>query len=183
MNKLTAVLLAILIITVALLAYFFSKNKDLLYPTSKQPTFNREISVPSASPLEATSSPVASPPNLNQSQVQTVIRNLVNAKNYKGLIPYIKTPTVQLTLTSSDCCGELSVEDAVTQMGYLNNGVPFEFNQEADLARKVKERNPIFNSYFIGVSTINEQAVAFKLNSNAQIEEIQMAASYKLYGF
>lgn len=176
-------MLAILIITVALLGYFFSKNKDLLYPTAKQPAFNREILTPSRSPREATSSPVASPPNLNQPQVQTVIRNLMNAKNYKGLIPYMKTPTVQVIIISSDCCGELSTADAAMQMGYLNDGIPFEFNQDSDSVKKVKEKNPAFNNYFVGISTKNEQVVAFKLNSSAQIEEIQMAASYKLYGF
>lgn len=182
MNKVSLILFVITIITVALLGYFFSKNRDLLNQTDKSVKVDREIStIPSSSPSEATSSPVSSPPNLNPAQVQTVIRNLVNAKNYQGLKTYMTSPTVLVTLASSDCCGNLTPEEVASQIAYLNSGVPFEFNQEASQIKALKARNSKLSKLFIGVSTRNQMVVSFGLSEKGLIEEIEMAASYELY--
>lgn len=182
MNKVSLILFVLTIITVALLGYFFSKNKDLLSRSDNNIKVNREIStLPSSSPSEATSSPVASPPNLNPAQVQTVIRDLVNAKNYHGLKTYMTSPAVLVTLASSDCCGNLTPEDAASQIAYLNSGVPFEFNQEASQVKTLKARNSKLSKLFIGASTKNQMVVSFGLSEKGLIEEIEMAASYELY--
>ncbi|GEM_PF-5882610 len=184
MNKLTVILLTIIIITVTTLGFFFSKSKALLYDNQNTEKFDREVSVfPSSSPKDLSSSPSAapSPPNLNKAQLETVIRNQINAKNYISLTNYMKTPSVEVTLMSTDCCGSLSPEETATQMGYINNGVPFEFNQNSPEVTNVKKSNAKFNGYFLGVSTKNEQIIGFSINNSNQIEKIEMSQSYKLY--
>lgn len=182
MNKVRFIFFILIIATASLLTYFFSKNKDLLNKTDTTVNSSREVTaLPTSSPSEASSSPVASPPNLNPQQVQTVIRNLVNSKNYKGLQPYMATPAVLVTLASSDCCGNLTPEETTTQMAYLNSGVPFEFNQESSQVKSLKSQNIKLSAYFVGISTKNQIVVSFKLNQKGQIEEVEMAASYELY--
>lgn len=182
MNKISLLLLVLILISVALLGYFFSKNRELLNQTENPVNIDRQIStLPSSSPNEATSSPVASPPNLNPSQVQTLIRNLVNSKNYQGLEPHMKSPTVLVSLASSDCCGNLTPEETSSQMAYLNNGVPYEFNQDSLQIKQIKSENPRLNNFFMGISNKNEMVVSFKINQKGQIEEVEMAASYELY--
>lgn len=150
-------------------------------PTTTQtqespPTDDIELSTPSPSP-----SPSPSTFQLTLSLTQNAIKTNVSAKNYQGLIAYMTTPKIFVVLQATECCGDQTPQEAAEQMKYVDSGIPFDFNQESETVKNLKSKNPQLSDKFIGISTVNEYMVAFGIDNENHISNIEMSASYKLY--
>lgn len=185
MNKSLAVLfLAVVILLSAGVGYLFWQNQKLSSSidqqmktaVSPQPT-TLGLASPLSSPVES----VSPSPLLSLALTENAIKTNINAKNYQGLVPYMTTPKVNFAIMSTECCQPQTPTAVIDQLKYINDGVPFDFNQESDLVKNLKAKNPQLADFYIGISQSKEHLVAFKINSNNQIFEIQVSVTYKLY--
>ena len=184
MNKSFAlILICLVIIFVAGIGYLIFQNQRLLSrQTSQEPSI-----VPSSMP-----SPVASntplttvPPSgaLSISQVQENIEASINSKNFATLASYMTKPKVNFSLMSSECCPPMTPDEVVKQLSYINDGIPFDFNQENSTIKNLKSKNPKLADAYIGISKNKEQLAAFWLNVQNRITDIQLAVTWKLYTY
>lgn len=182
MNKTVTVLLAtIVLILLAGGGYLIFQNQKLAKQIAKQGPSPSVFSSPATSTTSPiTPSPQPSPKNTLK-DIQENIEAAINSKNYQALIGYMKKPKVNFIIMSSSCCEPITPDGAVTQLDYVKDGVPFDFNQNIALVNSLKAKNERLKDAYIGLSQTNEQLVAFTLDSNNQITQIEVSVSYKLY--
>ena len=183
------ILVGLTTILIAAAGYLILQNQKILNKSQLQtgsPSPQTESS-PSQSAQFETQSPLQTPSpspaqfELTAALTQNAIKTNVNSKNYQGLIPYITTPNVFVVLQATECCGTQTPQEAATQMSYIDSGIPFDFNQESETVKNLKSKNPPLSESYIGISTSNEQLIAFKLDNQNHIANIEMSASWKLY--
>lgn len=140
---------------------------------------------PPATPA-ATSSvnePVSASPSQNKSlntkELQAVIKNSINSQNYDSL-KEVLTENVSFALMSTECCGTISKQEAISQLDYINGGKPFDFNQQTQLVQDLKGNNAQLANSYIGLSQNGEHLAAFTI-ANGKINAIELSVSYKLY--
>lgn len=188
MNKYLAALLVLLIIILSGIAgYLILQNQKLIIQTAGQTPSPTPLTSPSteisSSQEVSKESPSPSPPpaQISAALTQNAIKTNVNAKNYQGLIPYMTTPKVFVLLQATECCGDQTPQEASDQMAYIDSGLPFDFNQESETIKNLKSKNSSLSDNYIGISIVNEQLIAFKLDNENHIFHIEMSASWKLY--
>lgn len=180
MNKTLTVLLAtIILILVAGGGYLIFQNQKLAKQIAKQEPSPLLV----ASPATSTTSSITPSPSIKNilEDIQENIEAAVNSKNYQGLVGYMKKPKVNFIIMSSSCCEPQTPDDAATQLDYIKDGAPFDFNQNTTLVSSLKAKNERLKNAYIGLSQTNEQLVAFTLDSNSQITQVEVSVSYKLY--
>ena len=183
MNKgLTAGLIAIIILLIASVGYFIYQNQKILKDLSGQ---KQSQQTPQAT-TQVSSKPAPSPtplpsPSFTLLGTQSAIKSHLNSKDYKGLIPYMTSPAVDFSLMSTECCPEQSQQEAATQMSYIENGLPLDFDQNNPQIKTLKDKNAQLKNTFIGISTAGEHLAAFTINSENKISKIQLSVSWKLY--
>jgi hypothetical protein len=174
-------LLIITVVLIAGLGYFVFQNQRLIKTLSGQSP-SPASQVQAQSP-EAEISPASSPsPQLTLAAVQNTIKTSIASKNFQALIPYME-PEVNFTLMSSECCPPMTAQEAASQMTYIEEGIPMDFNQNSEIVSVLKEKNPQLTGTFIGVSTSTEHSAAFTINAKNVIEAIQLSVSWKLYNY
>ena len=169
-----------LIILVTIFAVLLAVSIYLLYLTGQ---LTKQNSTPSPTAI-VQSSPSEQPtptPIQNLALTRKAIEENINDKNYQGLIPYMLTPKIDFFLMSSECCEPMTPQEASDQLSYIDEGIPLDFNQEADLVKNLKSKNPQLADTFIGISKNGEQLAAFTIDSQNKISAIQLAVTYKLY--
>ncbi|OGD84218.1 hypothetical protein A2165_03590 [Candidatus Curtissbacteria bacterium RBG_13_40_7] len=181
----------IVIISIIVLVFLLIGASYLIYKKPSATSMPSDQS-PSASPISIVQSPLATSsqaPILTLALTQNAIKNNINAKNYQGLIPYM-TNKVNVSLQATECCGEKTPDEAVSQMSYIDEGIPLDFDQSSELIRNLKSKNPLLSDKFIGVSTTNigasttkEYLIAFTINNQDKISEVLMAVSWKLFSY
>jgi hypothetical protein len=145
-----------------------------------QPSSSPVASVTTPSPLS--SSPTTSPSPKNTTQdIQQNIQDAINSKNYQGLVGYMQKPKVNFIIMSSSCCEPKTPDEAAAQLDYVKDGPPFDFNQNTTLVKNLKAKNTRLTNAYIGLSKTNENLVAFTLDSNSLITQIEVSVSFKLY--
>lgn len=191
MNKtLSLALVGITTILILIVGYLVYQNQKLInefVKASPSPSPLASASPGSSGNQEPSVSPlnrlVTSSPYLTVDLTENAIKTNVNAKNYNGLIPYMTTPKVFVVLQATECCGDKTPQEAVEQMSYIEGGIPFDFNQESEKIVNLKIKNSNLEKSYIGISTVNEQLIAFNIDSGSHITNIEMSASWKLYNF
>ena len=93
------------------------------------------------------------------------------------------TNPVHVILEATECCGEITPQEAADNMDYINDGIPFDFNQNSEIIKTLKEKNPQLANLFIGVSQNKEHMIAFGINAQNKIDYILMAVTWKLYSY
>jgi len=89
---------------------------------------------------------------------------------------------VPFILYATDCCQLMTPKEVVIQMDYINEGMPFTFDQKNPTILNLKAKNPQFSDTFIGISQTQQQAAIFTINTKTNlIESIQLSVSWKLY--
>lgn len=181
-RNLLIVLVIILVFLLAGAAYLIFQNQKII----------RQFENPSPSPVSTPlipstvnpSTPVSPSqvPILTLALTQNAIKTNINAKNYQGLIPYMTNP-VSVTLQATECCGPKTPQEAISQLSYLDEGIPFNFDQESDVIKNLKSKNPELANRFLGISINKEHLVAFTINSENKISEVRMAVSWKLFSY
>lgn len=82
---------------------------------------------------------------------------------------------------STECCGEITVEEAINQLDYIKGAEPFNFNQQDPLISNLKAKNERLKEAFVGISKGGEQLAAFTIDSQNKIWQIELSVSHKLY--
>lgn len=181
MNKyLLGILVLLVVVLIAAVGYLIYQNQKLLKDKLSQasPTASPIISPSPEDFMTVSPSPF---PKLTLSEIQENTKDGVNSRNYQALASYMTGPTVSVILQATECCGELSQMEAVEQMSYINDGVPFDFNQEAALIKNLKSKNPELSGKYIGISKGSEYLVAFEINDQNKISAVRMSVSWKLF--
>ncbi|MBI2594374.1 hypothetical protein HYW39_01625 [Candidatus Curtissbacteria bacterium] len=182
MNKnILYVLITLLVVTIALVGYLIFQNQKIarqLSSASPTPTPVAISPSPEASPL---SSPSPSP-KLTLAEISENIRDGVNSRDFAALRTYMTNP-VSVILQATECCGPKTPDEVVSQLSYIEEGVPFNFNQTSDLVKSLKDKNPELSGKIIGISQSKEHLVAFGLNDQNRITDIRMSVSYKLFRY
>lgn len=93
------------------------------------------------------------------------------------------TDPVNLILQATECCGPRTPDEAVNQMSYINEGIPFDFNQESETTKSLKAKNPELAEKYIGISTGTEHLIAFGINNQNKISDIRISVSWKLFNY
>src|SRR3989344_224434 len=181
-KNLTAILIILVLALLVGASYLILQNQQLIGQLTKQtsPTSstNPEFQTSTQASLTPTPSPI-----LTLTLTQNAIKTNINAKNYQGLIPYMAGPKINLSLMSSECCEPMTPNEAAKQLSYIDEGLPFDFNQESEVVKNLKSKNSQLVDTYIGVSKTQEQMIAFTIDNQNLISSIQLAISYKLYSF
>lgn len=181
MNKLLVTLISITVIALlAALGYFIFQNQQLIGQLSKNP-----VSVsPAPSPTPTPSASIQPSPSgqITALLTQNAIKTNIAAKNYQGLIPYMTDP-VEIILQATECCGPQTAQEAVDQMSYIEDGVPFDFDQNTDSVKNLKAKNAELADKYIGISKSQEHLVAFGIDNSGRIADIRISVSWKLFSY
>lgn len=180
MNKFFAPFVGILIVTLLVaLGYFIFQNQKLIREFSQNP--------PQQQPPASTPTPLATPqpspsPKITAATTQNAIKTNVAAKNYQGLVPYMADP-IEVILQATECCGPKTPAAAIEQMSYLDEGMPYNFDQDQETVKNLKSKNLELADKYIGISQTKEHLVAFGLDSENKISDIRMSVSWKLFSY
>lgn len=182
MNKgVIFILIIILFILAASLGYFIFQNQRLVKKISSQSPSPIMSIQQSPDTDQIVSSPSPSPsPILTLQHVKENIEAGVNSKNFAPLTTYMTDPLFMI-LQATECCGPQTPTEAESQMSYITDGIPFDFNQDNATIKNLKAKNPELAGKFIGISQAKEHLIAFSINSDNKIEGIRMSVSWNLF--
>ncbi len=180
MNKtLTILLVLIILILIGGGGYLIFQNqrlaKQLAKPEPSAAPSVIEMSVPSTLPSTSPS------PSRTLKDIQETVQSAVNSKNYQALVGYMQKQKVNFIIMSSSCCEPQTPDDAAVKLDYAKDGTPFDFNQNTTLIKSLKAKNDRLANAYIGLSQNKEHLVAFTIDANNQITQIEVSVSYKFY--
>ena len=181
MKKLLIVLVIIAAVILAAAAgYLLFQNQKLtnqLTQTSPSPTPKETVQKPQKSPQ---STPSSKPMTLLE--LQENIKASVNSKNTQAMASFMTNP-VHVILQATECCGEQTPDEAVAQASYVEPGVPFNFDQQSEIIKNLKAKNPELADTFIGISQNIEHLIAFTINNQNKVSQVRFAVSWKLFAY
>lgn len=182
MNKTSWIPLVIIILLLSAgIVFFIIQNQKLSNQISKGPKI-QSTSFPS--PEAATQAAVTQTPSPKTStlgEVKTAIVANTNQKDRFELLPFIKNGSVNFIIMSSSCCPPKTPEEAIDSLNYIDEGIPFDFDQNSTTVKTLKTKNERLTNAYVGLSKNKEQLVAFTLDSKNRITQIEVSASWKLY--
>lgn len=184
MNKTIAILSGIIFtLLVAAIGYFVIQNQKLTGQLEKNQQTQTVITQntvesPSAIPTAQAS---ASSKTVTLDDVHQIIIAATSQKDHSALLPYLKTEGVNFIVMSSGCCAPKTPKEAIDSLNYIDEGTPFDFDQNSTTVKETRAKNERLTKAFIGISKNSEKLVAFTINSKNQITQIEVAASWKLY--
>lgn len=186
MSKLTTyVLIAILVILTVGIGYFIFQNQKLIKNLNKEQRLDTSYQSPSPikSPEEQPKNSPSQPSSkqLTLEETREAITTYTNLKKHEGLIPFMVKPNISVVLYASECCQPMTPVDATKQLDYINEGIPFDFNQTTDRVKNLKAKNPQLENTYIGISKDKEYLIAYTLDNNNLISKFEMSVSWKLY--
>lgn len=115
---------------------------------------------------------------------KAVIQESINNKKFGDILEKLQD-RVEVKKITEDCCGGEGKNDTIEHLSNLGANVPFDFNQNSELIFNLRTKNPELAEKFIGVAQPKpkEQLVAFEIQPDGKISEIQIAVSWKMYKF
>jgi hypothetical protein len=95
-------------------------------------------------------------------------------KSYATLKEYME-PEVEVIIAATECCGTIPAEQAITQLDYLNNGLPpWTFDDSNPKVTTVRNNHPGYQPAVVGVA-FNNYSVIFGMSQTNRIEKIRLA--------
>lgn len=178
----TLIILLVLILTGA--GYLIFQNQKLIKQFAAQSPTPTPLSSPQVTPESSVSPSLSPSPSSKHTllEVQENIEAAINTGNTQAIGTFATDP-VSVILQATECCGPKTPDEAVSQLSYVADGVPFNFNQNSDLVKNLKSKNPELSGKFIGLSQNKEHLVAFGLNAQNRITDIRMSVSWKLFSY
>jgi len=170
-----AFLLIIALMTAGVIAYnLFLKpntNSEKMQPTDQ----TVQALTPTPFDENGTLSPTASP-----AAVQSEIVTALDAQNYDDLKPFM-APLVAFEIESSEGVPSGDPDETAENLSYLDTAVaPWDFDQTNPVITQIKtDYASEYGSLYIGISS-NDVLAAFGFDGNGMINEIKVAATYKL---
>jgi hypothetical protein len=130
-------------------------------------------------PTEETFAPPPAP--LVEEDVTEKIAAEVNAGTYENLALAMTNP-VTVIVYASECCGERSPAQAVIDMQYLSDEVPYNFDQRQETIAILMAADPgHFAGTFVGLSETGDKGVAFTVGDDNLIHTIFIFPSSDLF--
>lgn len=168
------------LIFAAAVGYLLFQNQKLanqLIQQSPLPSPKETVQKPQVS-----TQPTPSSKLMTLLELQENIKASVNSGNTQAMASYMTNP-VHVILQATECCGEITPDEAVAQASYVEPGVPFNFDQENATIKNLKTKNPELANTFVGISQNMEHLIAFTTNSQNKIAQIRFSVSWKLFAF
>jgi len=174
-------IIAAVIFAVAVGYLLFQNQKLITQLTQKSPSPSpaETVQKPQESPQPT---PLSPPKLMTLLDLQENIKASVNSRNTQAMASYMTNP-VHVILQATECCGEQTPDEAVTQTSYVEPGVPFNFDQENKTIQNLKAKNPELAGTFIGISQNMEHLIAFTTNNQNKISQIRFSVSWKLFAY
>ncbi|MBI3282804.1 hypothetical protein HYZ70_01880 [Candidatus Curtissbacteria bacterium] len=181
MNKyLAATFILLTLALIAGLGYSILQNQKLI-KTLATPSPSPEIQSEVDKILQSPSPSPSASPTLTKIQLQANIKDAINSKNFAPLETYMTTPTVNFIIMSSECCGPQTPSEAISQLSYIEDGTPMDFNQENPTIKNLKAKNSRLTEAYAGISQSKEHLIAITINQQNKIGGIEVSVSWKLY--
>lgn len=168
-NIIIILLLLIIILLLGVIGYFaFMKNTPNQISVTPTPVVTHAVEAPTPSPLPTQAI------NIDEN-----VKAAIESKNYTALEGYM-TPSVNVLLHASECCGIQTKTQAIAQLDYLNKSqTPWNWDQSSNLIKQIKLANPTtFGKGTVGIAN-NEYTVSYEVTSD-KITAIYLSVSYKL---
>ena len=179
-NLLFALVVIAVVILTAATGYLIFQNQKLinkLSQASPSPSSQESVQKPQESPQTT-----PSPQTITLSVLRENIEASVNSKNTQAMASYMTNP-VHVILQATECCGEQTPDEAVTQASYVEPGIPFNFDQQNETIKNLKAKNPELANTFVGISENMEHLIAFTINGQNKITQIRFSVSWKLFAY
>ena len=180
-KNLILVLTGLIVILIATVVYFALQNQELLkrLPSASPSPLATQLTTPTSSPPTASPIPTTT---LTLGELQENITDAINSQNTAALATYMTNP-IQVILQATECCGPQTPTEAASQLAYIKEGLPFDFNQDSEIIKNLKTKNPELAGQFIGLSKSKEHLIAFSINAQTKIDSIRMSVSWKLFNY
>lgn len=173
----------LILILIAISGFLALQNQKLLNQLAKQsPSPTQQTTQQSPSIILESPSPSPSP-KTSLKDLQENIEAAINSKNLAALASYMTKPKVNFIIMSSECCQPMTPDEAVSQLSYIDEGIPMDFDQTIQLVKDLKTKNPRLAGSYIGISKSKEHLVAFTVDSQNKISQVEVSVSWKLYNF
>lgn len=170
--------MSLLVVVIAAAAYFFGRSQSVPNVVKEDSLISKTAESPSILP---TSNPASSPAGfVNPSATIAAIKEMVPAKKYKDMAPFM-AETVNVIIYASSCCGDYTKAQAIEQLKYLDSAkAPWDFSENGPIVQKLESDVPqYFKDKTIGVAS-NKYTVAFGLNSKFLIDKIVLVVDYSI---
>lgn len=184
MNKTTAIISAmIFLLLTSAVGYFIFQNQKLANQLEKnQKPLQSETTLKSDAPIASpTIQATPAAKILTLEELRQIIATSTNNKDHSGLLPYLKKDKIIFIIMSSSCCEPKTQSEAIDGLSYIDDGISFDFDQNSQTIKELKTKNERLTKAYVGLSTKNENLVAYTLDSKNQISQIEVSASWKLY--
>ena len=159
-----AIIVVALIALVIFLVYAQNRSKK-----QDKPNYQKLAQLPSPTPT------------LEDIQ-KTVVEN-INAKNFEAVAAYMKEPTTEVTIKSTECCIFSIPKQAAARLAYITEGIPMDFDQNNSKIVDLKSKYKELAGTFIGISKSKGHLIAFYFNKENKIASVTMAVDSKVFGF
>lgn len=94
---------------------------------------------------------------------------------------YMTTPTITFIIMSTECCQPQTPQEAITQLSYIEEGIPMDFNQENETIKNLKAKNSRLTDAYVGISQSKEHLIAFTIDQQNKISAVEVSVSWQLY--
>jgi len=107
-----------------------------------------------------------------------------NQVNGAGQFGSTLADTVNFILSGTECCGDLAKSQAETELiNRIQSATPFDFTEESQLAKNIKENLTEFEGYTIGIGAdegAGPLVLAYHENSEGLVDKIYIAPANEL---
>lgn len=111
---------------------------------------------------------------------KTIVEN-INAKDFEAVAAYMKEPTTEVTIKSTECCIFSIPLQAAMRLSYVADGIPMDFNQDNPQIKDLKAKHKELKTSFVGISTKKEHVLALYFDNDNKLSSVTMAISWKLF--
>ena len=172
-NLFLGIFLGVVLASVGYGSYFLGKNLNLFLP--------KEIKVVTPTPTFLTEPITENPVDLktgeiadeNMVLIQSEIMQAVSTNNYSDL-GNMMSDNVEVILYASECCGRIKKEEAIAQLGYLENAKsPWYFGSENTDISKISQDFPqnYGSPNIVGISS-DKMVVSFRTDADGVIDRV-----------
>lgn len=179
-KKIVYVNFAVLGLLALVVIYLLFQNQKIIGGLIPN-TVNRELQEQETVSPQAEATTSASPKKLTIIDTQAAILEITNNTDRSTFANYM-ADTVNVLLYATDCCQPQNKQSAISQLSYINEGLPITFDQKNTTIVNLKAKNPQLADTYMGISQTKEHMIAYTIDpQTAKITDIQMSVSWKLY--
>lgn len=105
--------------------------------------------------------------------------NAVNSKDYDKIETFLTNP-INFIIEATECCGDITPEEAANSMDYIDGVNSFDFSQDQDIVKKIKDKYSDYSNDIIGIGD-NKAVLIYHLNSEEKVDRIYLSITYEMF--